>query len=87
MTDRKLKTDGTPRKERTSSLVKAQNELAKLKEKLKALTEQIDDLEEKCIQLYSRKDPDIKAKALGVAANPSKPKEAPADSSKTPASK
>lgn len=67
-TAKKLKKDGTPRKERISALSKAQGDLAKLKEKRSEINLQITALEAKCIQLYIKTDSDIKAKALGTPA-------------------
>lgn len=83
----KLKNDGTPRKERISALSKAQSDLAKLEEKRNVINAQISALKERCIQLYAKTDPDIKAKALGIPAKSEATKEAPAVSSGTQASK
>jgi hypothetical protein len=70
----KLNNDGTPRKKRISALSKAQSELAKLEEKRNEINVQISALKERCIQLYAKSDPDIKAKALGTPTKSEDPK-------------
>lgn len=82
-TEPKPKNDATPRKERVSSLEKAQSDLAKLKEKRNEIDKKIAAMEEKCMQLLFKTDSDVKAKAFGISAK----SEAPAVSSETPASK
>lgn len=60
-------TEQKKRKPRVSSLERAQSDLIKFKKKRDEIDKQIDILEAKCLQLFAKSDPDLKARAFGVS--------------------
>ena len=62
-------TEQKKRKQRVSSREKAQIELKDLIEKRDEIDKQINIMEAKCLQLFAKSDPDLKARAFGISSD------------------